>query len=147
MHIITAIPSIEKPVNRTDFNDYLHRIDQLPCVLILVIWRHYLVYRSSIARSCLLKLCTLSQPWMNTSDMILKTTTPNGIPFHNDYPFELYCINGEMFKVGMWCDRDHEIYIHEEDAKKLYRKNLICIKPWKRRTRAHALFEIFEKKN
>ena len=47
---------------------------------------------------------------------IFKTPTRSGVPFHNNFPFEKFDVDGRVVKVGMWCDRDDEIYIMDGDG-------------------------------
>ena len=43
--------------------------------------------------------------------MIMRLPTASAIPFHNVYPYEVFHIDGQLMCVGMWTDRDREIYL------------------------------------
>jgi len=84
-------------------------IPELPTEL----WDLIFTFRSMSVRAWLLSRCTFS----NTCNarILLKTPTRYAVPFHNMPPFDMFtftrCGKTIDFCVGLWANRNDEIYI------------------------------------
>ena len=83
-------------------------IPELPTEL----WDLIFIFRSMSVRAGLLSRCMLVN---KQNYIILKTPTKSAVPFHNMYPFDMFTFTtcGQTIDVcvGLWADRNDEIYI------------------------------------
>lgn len=90
-----------------------------------IIQRYRRILEACQRRENILKHATLACVWYpqitknykdSFMDLIVKVPTHSGIPFHNQYPWEIFSFNGKDVRVGMWEDRDNLIYLVGEDV-------------------------------
>lgn len=110
---------------KSDGENILKPLPTLDDDSLAIIQRYRRILEACQRREYILKHATLAYVWSpritknykdSFMDLIVKVPSDSAIPFHNQYPWEIFSFNGIDVRIGMWEDRYNLIYLVGEDV-------------------------------